>query len=480
VVDQDVLFGKLIDILKEKKVMTDKVEKTYQVAKELHKNQKRKDGQPYIIHPIEVATILAELNLDIDCVCAGLLHDTVEDCSYTLDDIRENFGDNVAEMVDTVSAIDKEKYVYDNKEIYEDEKFEKFSVDERTFKKLIYLGKKNPLGFYIKFADRLHNLRTISIFPFNKQIEKVRETERWVLPLAKILGSSYFYKEISNECFKIVNQKEQHFFDIYSYYANIISPYMKKITQDFKSCFSRYSMFSEIKYELKKEFEIWGKIKDEIKINNLSNVSQGHMMKISTFDVYVLFKNGTTKKNMFNLLTSEYNKRLSEQYLMIDCELDPQDEHGIFVFKDKANNMFNVHLINLSDYTKYQLGALQGVNDAIIDEENTHEVITNFIKVRTRSNEIILMPENSTVLDFAFKIHNEIGLSFKYAIINNFPTKYPPYTKIHENDKIEIVVEKDKLGLNKNVAELKWFAYVQTENAKKGLIRYFEKKQGLK
>ena len=84
------------------------------------------------------------------------------------------------------------------------------------------------------------------------------------------------------------------------------------------------------------------------------------------------------------------------------------------------------------------------------------------------------------MLDFAFKIHNEIGLSFKYAIINNFPTKYPPYTKIHENDKIEIVVEKDKLGLNKNVAELKWFAYVQTENAKKGLIRYFEKKQGLK
>ena len=182
------------------------LDRVYETAKKLHDGQYRKDGSPYILHPIEVANILANLDFNVDVVCAGLLHDVVEDCGYTLQEIKDNFNENIAQMVDCVSAIDKTKYQFDENDIFEDKEFIKSSAEEQTFKKLIAIGKKNPMGFAIKFADRLHNLRTIEIFDYNKQLEKVRESERWIIPIAEKLNSEHFYREIKNECFKIVNR----------------------------------------------------------------------------------------------------------------------------------------------------------------------------------------------------------------------------------------------------------------------------------
>ncbi|MBQ8444743.1 MAG: HD domain-containing protein, partial [Clostridia bacterium] len=211
------------EIIKERFVKngysTNKIERAYKLAKFLHRDQKRLDGQLYITHPVEVAIILSNLDFDEDVICGALLHDVVEDCGYTLNDITENFGQNVADMVDCVSAIDKEEYVFDSNDIYEDKNFEKASIEEQSFKKLIALGKKNPLGFCIKFADRVHNLRTIESFPFSKQLEKVKETEKWIIPIAKALNSEYFYRAIKNECFKLVhNEEKQNFLWQYKNY----------------------------------------------------------------------------------------------------------------------------------------------------------------------------------------------------------------------------------------------------------------------
>ena len=129
------------------------LDKVYATAKQLHNGQLRKDGTPYIAHPVAVALILARLEFDVDVICGALLHDVVEDCGYTLQEITENFNSNIAEMVDAVSAIDKTKYIFDENEVYEDVNFVKSSLEEQTFKKLIAIGKKNPMGFVIKFAD---------------------------------------------------------------------------------------------------------------------------------------------------------------------------------------------------------------------------------------------------------------------------------------------------------------------------------------
>ena len=166
----DKRFNYLLSLQNKKNANVEIITKAYQKAKELHFYQKRKDGSPYLMHPVEVAIILAELGFNEDTICGALLHDTIEDCGYTYEDMVLDFNKNIAEMVDCVSAIDKTKYIYDHSEIYEDPNFVKSSAEEQTFKKLISIGKKNPLGFCIKFADRLNNLRTIASFKYSKQL----------------------------------------------------------------------------------------------------------------------------------------------------------------------------------------------------------------------------------------------------------------------------------------------------------------------
>ena len=199
----DERFKILLDDSFENGMQCEIIEKAYLFAKELHKEQKRKDGTPYLSHPVEVALILAKLGFNEDVVSAALLHDVVEDCGVTVKEIETKFNSVVAQLVDCVSAIDKERFVFDKDDLYESTEFEKASIEEQSFKKLIAIGKKNPLGFIIKFADRLHNLRTIDSFDYSKQLEKVKETEKWIIPIAKILNTEYFYRSLKNECFKI-------------------------------------------------------------------------------------------------------------------------------------------------------------------------------------------------------------------------------------------------------------------------------------
>ena len=112
----------------------------------------------------------------------------------------------------------------------------------------------------------------------------------------------------------------------------------------------------------------------------------------------------------------------------------------------------------------------------MIDETMASGVVTNFITVLTPNKEKIKIPSHSTVLDFAFKLHNDIGFSCKYAFINDSPNKSPIYTRLNNGDKVEVVCELDKNGLNVNIAELRWLAYCKNENTQRVLIKYFEKK----
>ena len=107
-------------------------------------------------------------------------------------------------------------------------------------------------------------------------------------------------------------------------------------------------------------------------------------------------------------------------------------------------------------------------------DDASDEVSNNYITVRTRSGEPIIMPECSTVLDFAFKIHKDFGFSVKYAIINNNPTKQPIYTRLSEGDSINLILEKDTQGHCVNIAQIRWIMYAKTESAQRSLVRYFE------
>ena len=455
------------------------VAKSYEFARILHGTQVRKDGSLYISHPVEVALILANQGFDEDVVSAALLHDVIEDCHYTVNDIKDNFNENIANLVDAVSAIDKNKYEYSDDEIFEDEDFIKTSAEERTFKKLISIGKKHPLAFCIKFADRLHNLRTISIFDKSKQLEKVRETEKWILPIAKNLSSEYFYTEISNECFKIINDSENcGFFNHYSYYHNSNKQNFENLLVKIKENFSN-SLFDEIIGFDKFENLVYEDISKSTHVDDIRKVSQGQILKVSNYNIYFLHHNKGNKEAISEFVNIIQNK-LKGIVKIIDANISNFTSGIYFEIEDNYKNKYSANIMSKKDYTTRMLGTLDGQIDSYLDDENTHFIPTEYIKIKTRSGEVKYLPKDSTALDFAFKLHRDIGLGFKYALINGSKNRLPPYTKLNDGDKVEIVVDRDEDNVIKSKVQLKWLAYVNNELSKKILIKYFEKFINLK
>ncbi|GAA3430951.1 hypothetical protein GCM10018954_005520 [Kutzneria kofuensis] len=166
----------------------------YDVAEEKHRNQRRKSGDPYITHPLAVATILAELGMDTTTLVAALLHDTVEDTDYSLELLSEDFGDEVAHLVDGVTKLDKVKLGA--------------AAEAETIRKMVIAMARDPRVLVIKLADRLHNMRTMRFLPPEKQARKARETLEVLAPLAHRLGMATVKWELEDLAFAILQPKK--------------------------------------------------------------------------------------------------------------------------------------------------------------------------------------------------------------------------------------------------------------------------------
>ncbi len=169
------------------------VERAYEVAAHWHKDQKRKSGDPYITHPLAVATILAELGMNTETICAALLHDTVEDTPYTLGELRSEFGEDVCALVDGVTKLDKVKYGA--------------SAEAETVRKMVVAMSRDIRVLVIKLADRLHNMRTLRYMPRDKQERKARETLEIYAPLAHRLGMNTVKWELEDLSFTTLYPK---------------------------------------------------------------------------------------------------------------------------------------------------------------------------------------------------------------------------------------------------------------------------------
>lgn len=463
-------FELILQIAKDNYLPLDMIKKAYAVAKNLHKDQLRKDGLPYISHPVEVALILTKLNFDENVICGAILHDTIEDCEYLPEQMEKDFNSTIFNLVDCVSAIDKTKYVFDKNNLYEDENFVKSSAEEQTFIKLISLGKKNPCGFAIKFADRLHNLRTITCFDYSKQLEKVRETEKWVIPLAKALKSEYFYRAIKNECFKIVNKYAgRQFFLAYENYHHSNKARIGKLTVALKEIFAGTSIVG-VKIKDVREYKVFEDLQKIYKFIDISKITQGQIIGVTNYNIYLLYKD-SIKKNVISEVLDILSRT---QMKVIDAKVGGFTDKVYLQFEDEVNNKYNIYIMSESEYQLNKVGTFVGQNLDSIDEDNINHLEEELIRIKTRSGEIKYIAKNSSVLDFAFKIHKDLGFAFKYAIINDSKTKFPPYTKLNNNDKVEIVLAKDDGGGLIKSPQLRWLAYVNTELAKRILIKYFE------
>lgn len=199
---EDQLYQELVEKIKTYHPAKDfdMLEKAYNLAREAHKDQKRKSGEPYIIHPLKVAYILAELELDMESIVAGILHDTIEDTPYTYEDISRIFSEEIAVLVDGVTKLGK--LSYSTKE----------EIQAENYRKMFLAMAKDIRVILIKLADRLHNMRTLNYMTPEKQREKAQETMDIYAPLAHRLGISKIKSEMEDLCFKYLNPEA--YFDL--------------------------------------------------------------------------------------------------------------------------------------------------------------------------------------------------------------------------------------------------------------------------
>lgn len=468
--DYKVTFQLCLDSLKNKgNFSTSLVEKAFLFAEEKHLGQFRKSGDPYIKHPVEVMAILEKMDFGFDVLCAALLHDVVEDCGVTVDELSEKFNPLIAQIVDAVS------------EIKPNEKLENIEAEIQTYQKLVSMGKINLFAFYIKFADRLNNLRTISFFPRYKQIEKIKQTERFVLPLAKIIGAKELYSQITNECFKILSSTQDDYTIFEKMYINHLEINKKynaemqdKLLLVVNQLLSKLGINNTLKSVLivpVNELEIKLFCEKVYEIKEIGKIKPNFYVNIPSFQLFFIFNNINYVDFIFNLLN---DKQFKEILKLKDFAYDNFTKKEYFLFENCVREKFQTFFISQSQYSVYRNGSEEGVDSSLLESDFEKEIIADYITVKTRSNEIWLMPKGSTILDFAFKIHNDIGFACKYANLNDSPNKTPIYTKLSDGDKVNIVVEEDENKNIKNIAKLKWLTYVNNERTKKVLLKYFE------
>ncbi len=473
----ELIYENILNDLKRKQIVDIGLfVKAYDIASKLHKNQFRKSGEPYILHPIQVAEILNRLDFDINVLCAGLLHDTVEDCNYTIKEMSNDFNPIVAKIVDAVTAIELD---FDK---FSEDEFPKFIEEAQTYQKLISIGKENLYAFYIKFADRLNNLRTIHSFPTYKKLAKIKETEKWLIPIIHILKSSWFYRQIANECFKIRFSDEiENFNKIYNKFFTYNKRNFDELQLNFTNTLTRYLKKSKNKNDLHKisikhctELETFNLIKETMFIKSIKDIKQSYLNKFAITKLYITINSNITQKELndfiFKFLTSE---KSALDVKITGYGIEPFTNRNYIVISDKYRNKYQLFIFNLKDYLTYRNGTCDGIDLSFLDD-STEDVSTKYITVKTRSDEDITIADGATILDFAFKIHKDFGFSVKYAYLNDNPTKTPIYTRLSDGDKINLILEKDEEGHCKNIAQIRWIMYAKTESAQRRLVRYFE------
>jgi GTP pyrophosphokinase len=468
-------YENLIKSLERKKYIdVNLVKKAFEFAERLHEGQVRKSGDPYIAHPVEVAKILADLNFDENVIAAGLLHDVIEDCGCTVDELKKQFNVKVANLVDSVTAIRQEKKER-NPEFY------KVLMAEKTYNKLYSIGMSEKLSFYVKFADRLHNLSTIDIFPRYKQREKVKETEKHLIPILASIRANTLYYRIKNECYKILEPKQ------YKHILLRYNAYLTKTNQHFEKIFSEFELNlnnTQMKKTLGSVCLVIKKIKPyELMSNQISKLGiDAHQVKEFMFNnfvthkIFIVTKNlGKNEKKEELLFKLFFSSNWFSQFKMLGFLKEDKMQESPLIVEDQLGHKFAVFLHTEKEHFQYNNGYVEGIEIPYDDELKQFEISENYIRVKTNTGQEILMPERSTVLDFAFKIHNDFGFSCTGAYLNNAPSKMPIYTVLNNGDQVNLAVERDELtGACVYVAKIRWLSYVNTEYAKKKLSKYFE------
>ena len=469
------------------------VQKTFEFANQAHKNVRRRSGEPYIIHPIEVAKIVvSEIGLGCKSICAALLHDVVEDTSYTVEDIRSLFGDKIASIVDGLTKI---KTVLDN----EDRKGEAISTESlqaENFKRILLTLNDDVRVVLIKLADRLHNCRTIEYMPEHKRDKILSETMFIFIPLAHRLGLYAVKSEMENIWLKYKEPEEYQSITekISSNTAareKDIDEFIAPIEKALKDAGYNFS----IKKRIKTPYSIWYKMHNK------------HVGFEQIFDLYAVRIVFTPKLDgpqserdqaylIFSAITNLYSENVSRRrdwisqpknngYEALHCTL--MSHAGFWVeVQIRSRRMDDIAEKGIAAHWAYKKDGYISENDSEMDKwlkqvqdillsddvsalellDIIHkDLVSSMIVVFTPKGEQRSILNGATALDFAYMIHTHIGNSAIAAKVN---MKLVPLSQtLKSGDQVEIITAANASP------KKEWLQFLQTRSARNKVIEYF-------
>ena len=460
--------------------------KAYNYAKENHGDQLRKSGEPYIIHPIQVAYTLAELELDDATICAALLHDVVEDTEVTHQDLTNEFGIEIAEMVDGVTKLSKLNY----------ESVEEAQVE--NYRKMFLAMGKDIRVIMIKLSDRLHNMRTLKYLSRDRQIANAKETMDLYAPLANRLGIYSLKWELEDLSFKYLYPEE---------YREIVEgidrkreerlQFIDKIEEQIKQELKKQKIEAEITGRAKHLYSIYRKMKrDNITLDQIYDLFALRIIVNSVKDCYAAlgvvhelynpmpgrFKDyiAVPKPNMYQSL---HTTLIGEKGTPFEVQIRTWDMHRIaeygiaahWAYKEASFARGKKANVKVSeDKLAWLRETLEWQKDMQDPQEflNTlkTELFEDEVYVFTPKGDIKVLPSGSTPIDYAYSIHAEIGHHMTGCKINS--KMMPIITKLHNGDIIEIITSDNAKGPSRD-----WLKFIKSSTAKNKINAWFKKNQ---
>ncbi|MCR5625564.1 MAG: bifunctional (p)ppGpp synthetase/guanosine-3',5'-bis(diphosphate) 3'-pyrophosphohydrolase [Lachnospiraceae bacterium] len=482
--DPDELFDRLIEMIDAYHPSDDLsiVRKAYQTAKDAHKDQRRKSGEPYIIHPVCVCIILAELKMDLETILAGMLHDVVEDTDMTSEDVTREFGEEVSLLVDGVTKLTQINYVAD-----------KVEVQAENLRKMFLAMAKDIRVIIIKLADRLHNQRTMQFQTPEKQKEKSRETIEIYAPIADRLGISKMKVELDNLAFMYLEPEM---------YANLTreleedserrNEIIKSIIDEVRAGIYGAHIKAIINGRAKHLFSIYKKmVTQNKKLDQIYDLFAVRIIVDEEIDCYTAlgivhkiykpipgrFKDYITMprpNNYQSLHTTVIGPNGKPFEIQIRTkEMHQTAEFGIAAhWKYKANQYGETTAEAEEEKMAWLRKILEWQKDMSDNKEflellkSDLDLFADYVYCFTRDGDVKNLPVNSTPIDFAYAVHSAIGNRMVGARVNGNLVNID--YRIQNGDRIEIITSQNTKGPSRD-----WLNLVKSSQAKNKINQWF-------
>ena len=456
------------------------VSKAYDYAATFHEGQMRQSGEPYIIHPLNVAYILADMHADADTICAGLLHDTLEDTNATKEDIAYYFNQNVASLVDGVTKLSKMNFS------------SKQARNYANTRKIITGITEDVRIIIIKLADRLHNMRTLEFKSEFKQKENAIETMEIFVPLAYYIGAYRIKSELEDlslrylksDTYKRIEEKK---LSVEQLSEDCLTEMLSKI----EMLLSNKNIPNEIKIRTKNIYGIYKRLSEGHKLSDIHDLLA---LKVMVDDIENCYRtlgivhsqyppvNDKFKDYICNPKTNMYQSLHTTVFAPDDrlvqtqirtFEMDKVASFGLTAYwdlkKGEARDAMQDELKQRFQFFKSltEINSMFGDNQEFVAQVKS-ELFADKVYVYTTKGNIIELPKGATVIDFAYKIHTDIGNTMVGAFVNDefVPVDYV----LHNKDRVRIVTNDFSFGPRED-----WINKVQTSLAKRK-IREFNRR----